>query len=231
VSDPFRVAIVPGVMPGKWLRRWESRHAAAAVVVVPVEVAEQVAVLRDGRAHMAFVRLPVEREGLHLIPLYDEVTVVVAAKEHWVDGLDELSLADLEDEHLWPHPAPDLTTAEVIAAIAGGTGVVVVPMSVARLHHRRDVVAVPVADAPGSTVGLAWRRDLDDPRVEDFVGIVRGRTERSSREVSTGGGVSSGGGGSTRRDRGGATSRRAAGGPRGSRRRTGNRRGRGRGTR
>ncbi len=65
--------------------------------------------------------------------------------------------------------------------VAGGTGVLIVPMSVARLHHRKDVTFRPVTDLPPTTVGLSWLVDNDDPRVQTFIGIVRGRTERSSR--------------------------------------------------
>jgi hypothetical protein len=38
-----------------------------------------------------------------------------------------------------------------------------------------------VADLPPTKIGLAWLVDSDDPRVQAFIGIVRGRTERSSR--------------------------------------------------
>jgi hypothetical protein len=55
------------------------------------------------------------------------------------------------------------------------------PMSVARAHSRRDVVARPVSDAPDTGIGLAWLRTVDDPRVDTFIGIIRGRTPNSSR--------------------------------------------------
>jgi hypothetical protein len=54
-------------------------------------------------------------------------------------------------------------------------------MSVARLHHRKDLTYRIVADLPPTTVGLAWRIDDEDERVQTFIGIVRGRTARSSR--------------------------------------------------
>jgi hypothetical protein len=38
-----------------------------------------------------------------------------------------------------------------------------------------------LVDGEESQVALAWRSDLDDPRTEEFVGIVRGRTVQSSR--------------------------------------------------
>ena len=54
-------------------------------------------------------------------------------------------------------------------------------MSVARLHHRKDVTHRPVTDLPTTKVGLAWLVDNEDERVQAFIGIVRGRTARSSR--------------------------------------------------
>jgi DNA-binding transcriptional LysR family regulator len=181
VSDvqPFRVAFVAGVSPDKWVRRWRERTPRDPLEVSLVEDAEQLAVLRDGRADMSFVRLPVDREGLHVIPLYVEVPVVVLPVEHELTLLDELSMEDLADEEL----VQDLpmTAKDAVAVVAGGAGVLVVPMSVARLHARKDVASRPLVDGPESQVGLAWRADNDDPRVETFVGIVRGRTAQSSR--------------------------------------------------
>lgn len=77
------------------------------------------------------------------------------------------------------------TTEEAVAWAAAGSGVVVVPMSLARLHHRKDVVTRVVEGVPDAPVGLVWRRDglADDVAelVEEMVGIVRGRTANSSR--------------------------------------------------
>jgi hypothetical protein len=62
---------------------------------------------------------------------------------------------------------------------------VIVPMSVARLHHRKDLTYRPVTDVAESQIGLAWLSGTSDPRIETFIGIVRGRTERSSRAGDT----------------------------------------------
>ncbi len=173
----FRVAMVAGVTPDKWVRRWRDRFPQDALETVLVEETDQTAVLGDGRAQMSFVRLPADREGLHLIPLWSEVQVVVLSKEHALAEFDSLERADLADE-LVLEELPARTAVETVAA---GTGVVLLPMSVARVHQRKDVVAVPVTDLDETQVGLAWRVDDEDPRIEQFVGIVRGRTERSSR--------------------------------------------------
>lgn len=60
-------------------------------------------------------------------------------------------------------------------------GLLVVPQSLARLHHRRDVTYRPVADAPQSSVVLSWPEEATTELVEDFIGIVRGRTVNSTR--------------------------------------------------
>jgi hypothetical protein len=197
----FRVEFVPGVTPDKWRRTWLQRLPDTVLDLAPVDEAEAVAHLRDGSASMALVRLPVDREGLHVIPLYEEVPVVVVAKEHLVSAVDEVDVADLADEVLMQDPAsvpewlavataearerssamPPMTTKQAVSVVATGSGIVVLPMSVARLHHRKDVVHRPVTGVAPSRIGLAWRTDDEDPRIEDFIGIVRGRTERSTR--------------------------------------------------
>lgn len=200
---PFRVTFVTGVTPDKWVKTWQ-RRAAGPLEMTPVDESSQLGALRAGDADMAFVRLPVDRDGLQVIPLYHEVPVVVVSKEHPVAAYDEIPVADLADEHLlqdpddvpaWRdiatevregtrYPVPGMTLKQAVDSVAAQAGIVVLPMSVARLHHRKDVVAVPVSGVDPSQVGLAWSVDADDPRIETFIGIVRGRTERSSRGVA-----------------------------------------------
>lgn len=199
---PFRVTFVTGVTPDKWVTTWR-RRSAGPLEVLPVEEATQLVALKAGEADMAFVRLPVDRDGLHVIPLYREVPVVVVSKEHPVAAYDEIPVEDLADEHLlqdpddvpaWRdvatevrdgtrYPVPELTLRQAVESVAAQAGIVIVPMSVGRLHHRKDVVAVPVTGVEGSQVGLAWSTTAEDPRIETFIGIVRGRTEHSSRGV------------------------------------------------
>ena len=192
MAEAFRVGFVTGATPDKWARIWRQRRRDP-LELVPVDQADQERGIRDSSLDMALVRLPVERDGLHLIPLYDERPVVVVGQDHVVTVADEVTTADLAGEQLLlPHesgwtPAvaqldfPPMSLREAVEVVAGGTGVLVVPMSVARLHHRKDVTYRPVSDLPATKVGLAWLVDNDDPRIQAFIGIVRGRTERSSR--------------------------------------------------
>ena len=175
------MTFVDGVTLDKWRRRWSERVPASRLDLTLVDDRRQLDRLRDGTATMAFVRdlAEGERDGLHHIPLYREVAVVVVGAEHPVAAYDEIGVDDLRDELLLDDP--DLSTRLKVETVAAGTGIVILPMSVARVHHRKDVVAVPVIGVPESQVGLAWRQDDDHPLVETFIGIVRGRTERSSR--------------------------------------------------
>lgn len=193
---PFRLAYVPGVMPDKWVRIWKERLPGIPLDLATVTPAEAPGLLRDLGADAGFLRLPTDRTDLSAIPLYTETTVVVAPKDHVVTAADEVSVEDLADE-LVLHPLDDTlgwdrppgrpanerpaTTADAVELVAAGVGLLVVPLSLARLHHRRDLTYRPVIDAPRSRVALAWREDATTDRVEDFIGIVRGRTVNSTR--------------------------------------------------
>ena len=197
----FRIAFVPGVSPDTWAGKWRERVRRVPLVLVPVPGEDQLAVLHDGRADMSLVRLPVDQEGLSVISLYQEVPVVVVPKEHPVAAYDEVDVTDLADEHLlqdpdvvpaWRdvatevadgsrYPVPQMTLAQAIETVGAGTGIVIVPMSLARLHQRKDVTSRPVTGIEHYGVGLAWRTDSSDERTDYFIGIVRGRTANSSR--------------------------------------------------
>jgi DNA-binding transcriptional LysR family regulator len=191
--DALRVGFVTGATPDKWAGVWRERYPLERLELVPVTEAEQEPLLRDGTFDLALVRLPVDRDGLHVITLYDEVPVVVAGHEHLVAAADEVILADLVDEQLvLPHRSgwrpdvpqldwPPMTEREAVETVAAGTGIAILPMSVARLYHRKDVVQRPVMDPDRTSVALAWLGEKDDERAQRFVGVVRGRSARSSR--------------------------------------------------
>ena len=154
------------------------------------DASAQLSVLRSGDAALAFIRLPggdggeaswpgaARPDDVHFIGLYDELPFVVAPKGDVLEAAETVTVADLDGEVRHPFDDNIATTIEVVAA---GVGVVVVPQSVARLYARKDVIARPVTDLPSWRIGVAWLRANDDPRVDDFIGVVRGRTANSSR--------------------------------------------------
>jgi DNA-binding transcriptional LysR family regulator len=199
-KSEFRLAYAPGVTPGKWARVWAERVRDVPLRLVQMPAAEAVLLLRDGGVDAAFVRLPVDREALHVIPLYLETTVVVVPKDHVVAAVEEVELADLADEDVFEpldevlpwvdrpgQPAftrPE-STADAIGLVASGAGVLLLPQSLARLHHRKDLTYRTVTDAPQSQIGLAWLEAESTDLMEELIGIVRGRTPNSSRGRTT----------------------------------------------
>jgi DNA-binding transcriptional LysR family regulator len=179
----LRFAYVAGVTPGKWVRRWEER-----VLDIPLESfmsddGAQLSVLTDGSADLSFVRLPVEREGLNVIPLYEEQPVVVAPKGHEISVFEEVALEDLASETFLD--VGELGGPEMaMQVVASGAGLVVLPMSVARHFNVKDTVARRLTGAPTTEIALAWPVDSTDEIIEEFIGIVRGRTAQSSRQPS-----------------------------------------------
>ena len=145
----------------------------------PASDEDAIAAVRDGSVAVALLRLPVVGEGLGVIPLYSEVAVVVVPKDHPIADSEAVVLADLTGENLLN--GQDAATVELVAA---GAGLAVMPQSLARLHDRKDVVAREVTDAPVTRVGLVWPGDRTTPLVEEFTGIVRGRTAKSSRGMA-----------------------------------------------
>lgn len=197
MQTTFRLGFVTGATPDKWAARWRERHPRERLELVPVAQDDQERLLRAGEVDMCLVRLPVSTDGLHVVRLYDEQPVVVVSLDHVVGAVDEVELADLADEQLVVDPArvpgwsdvataerlawPAMSDEEAIEVAASGAGVAVVPLSVARLHHRKDAVHRPVTDLPPTTVALAWLVENDGERAQEMVGITRGRTSRSSR--------------------------------------------------
>ena len=195
-TGSFRLAYVPGVTPGKWARTWTERVPDVPLELIATSADEADGLLREGAADAGLVRLPIDRSGLHAIPLYTETTVVVVPNDHDVAAVDEASVADLAD-YVVLHPLDDrleweslpgrpaierpATTADAIELVAAGVGLLVVPQSLARLHHRRDLTYRPLPDAPQSSVVLSWPEEQTTDLMEEFIGIVRGRTVNSSR--------------------------------------------------
>ena len=170
-------------------------------------------------AHMSIVRpdrepASTDSEKYHSIRLYEELPVVILPVDHVLTVLDEVPVEELAEEFLL-QPASDipayekvsrawresagrivpegLTDKETIELVAAGVGLYIVPMSIARFYHRKDLTYRPVAGLDTYPVHLVWpRAPKGEPRSEeleallqDFIGIVRGRTATSERGSET----------------------------------------------
>jgi DNA-binding transcriptional LysR family regulator len=161
-----------------------------------VAAADAVDALRAGTIDAALLRPPADTSGVAVIPLYEETTVVVVPADHLLTAVDEVTVADLDGEPIlialddvlaWA-AAPGAqvehrpeTTRDATELVAAGIGALIVPQSLARLHHRKDLVYRPITDAPTCPVALAVPEGPHQALVEEFIGIVRGRKPGSSR--------------------------------------------------
>jgi len=190
------VGYVPGVTPAKWARTWGERHPEVQLQLHAVAAADAADALRAGNVDVALLRPPGGTSGLAVIPLYEEATVAVVPTDHILTADDTITAADLDGEPiLIPHDdvvawatAPGVqvdhrpeTVKDATELVAAGIGVLIVPQSLARLYHRKDLTYRPIADAPTCPVALAFPEGPQPALVEEFIGIVRGRKPSSSR--------------------------------------------------
>jgi DNA-binding transcriptional LysR family regulator len=179
------IAFAPGVTVGKWTRRWAERHPELPLEVFPVPEADGVAVLTERRATLSFVRLPIDAHGLNVIRLYAEVAVLVVPRDSELATLAALTEARVADLARVAEYSPQRPVKDAVALVAAGVGFLRLPHSLARLNARKDVVAIPIEDAPETEIALSWLLDETTELVDEFVGIVRGRTGASSRGTPT----------------------------------------------
>lgn len=187
---------VPGATPAKWARIWAERHPGVALQLHAVDAADAATAVREGAVDVALLRLPTDITGLAVIHLYEETTVAVVPTDHLLAAADEITAADLGGEPVlvplddvidWPAAPGDRldhrpeSTKDAIELVAAGLGALIVPQSLARLHHRKDLTYRPITDAPTSPVALGFPDGPQAELVEEFIGIVRGRKASSSR--------------------------------------------------
>lgn len=197
-SSPTSLTLgyVPGATPAKWARIWADRHPDIPLRLQTVSAADAADQVRAGTIDVALLRLPADTCALAVIPLYEETTVVVVPADHLLAAADEIAAADLVGEPTllplddvvgWPQAPGELidhrpeTTGDAIELVAAGLGALVVPQSLARLYHRKDLTYRPIVDAPTCSVALAFPEGPPSALVEEFTGIVRGRKPGSSR--------------------------------------------------
>jgi DNA-binding transcriptional LysR family regulator len=190
------VGYVPGGTPAKWARNWAERHPEVPLRLSAVTAADAAAEVRAGNVDVAVLRLPADTSGLAVIPLYEETTVAVVPTDHLLTAVDEITVADLDGEPVllplddvlgWagapgtPVGQRPETTSDAMELVAAGIGALIVPQSLARLYHRKDLTYRAITDAPPCPVVLAFAAGPQPALIEEFIGIVRGRTSASSR--------------------------------------------------
>jgi DNA-binding transcriptional LysR family regulator len=191
--DSFTVGFMPGLIVTAAVRALLDRHPELTVNVLRTSWEDQTEVVRDGRADVSYVRLPVDQAGLRIQPLLTEPRVAVLPDEHRLAGKAAVSIADLADEHLlqdpdavpeWRDIATELrgrhrgdapvfhTVEEKLEHVATGHGIVLLPLSTAAFYTRPGVSYSQVSDIPPNQVALAWDAGRRSPLIQDFAAIA-----------------------------------------------------------
>lgn len=201
----LRVVFAPGVVPGKWFGRFDSRvpgwRAAGAQTDDPLRH------VLAGTADIGIVRIPgvhwdggvgagdlaglkeignaeMDAHGLHRVLLYEETAGVAVPADHPVTALGDGEPVDPDDltgEVLLYRGVVPSVVRENLDVVAANVGHVVAPRPLLRSLNRRGVAHRTLSGGPATQVALVWRRDRDDEVVQQFVGTCRGRRASSSR--------------------------------------------------
>jgi DNA-binding transcriptional LysR family regulator len=185
-DDPpaLRIAFVPGVTLRKWTGAWQERNPAKPLEIIPSSGTDAIRSLREGDADLAFVRLPIDRDALSVVRIYGEAPVVVVSRDSELSTRTGLSFAEVDAIPGIVQFPFDGNVKDAVELVAAGVGAVRLPHSLARLFARKDVAAIPVEDAEETDIAVVWVAESLTPDIEEFVGIVRGRTAASSRSAT-----------------------------------------------
>lgn len=192
----LKVVFSTGVQPDKWFRRFDERVLGWKIASAGTD--DPLPYIRAGQADVALVRLPAhgfERPAdMHEVALYEEQIGVAASKDHPVKVMDSIAFRELVDEKLMyvtPSTGWDDVGAlrEALQVVAANVGIAVAPRPLLRAINQRGVVhrdlfGIDATTCPGTRVALMWLTESDSDVIQDFVGICKGRTASSSRQVA-----------------------------------------------
>ncbi|NLA65662.1 MAG: hypothetical protein GX862_07020 [Leucobacter sp.] len=144
-----------------------------------------------------------DHQHRHAVRLYAETVALVVSADHELAAQDEVDLEDLalvplldHPDHAaqWPAPLPwqdpswaptdSLTTLELVATGLGGA-LLAQPLarhlSSKRAHKVLTVTHGGQSLLPGTEIWATWAASRDADDVQHLIGVLRGRTSRSSR--------------------------------------------------
>ena len=182
------LAFVTGTEPGKWFKRFVQ---STPHTLDTQGVDDPFAALVDQATPTSLVlmRLPDARvtDDFHVVRLYTEASGVAVPKDSLFAELGErVDYADLEGEIInWTYQ-PQASIDELRAAlqvIAANVGVALAPLPLLKVLSKKQIKVLEVHDAPlaATEIALVWRKADDCDVIQDFVGVAKGRTARSSR--------------------------------------------------
>ena len=122
------VAFAPGLHVSEAVRAFTAAHPGVEIELLHLHWWEQDAPLRDGRAHVGYLRRPFDDTGLRAIPVGSEPKVACLPAAHPLARRRTLTWADLEGEPILDaHARRTSSVEEKFELIAAGHGIAMVP--------------------------------------------------------------------------------------------------------
>ncbi|MEP7024235.1 MAG: LysR substrate-binding domain-containing protein [Actinomycetota bacterium] len=167
------VAFAPGLHVSEAVRAFTATHPGVEIELLHLNWWEQDAPLRDGRAHVGYLRRPFDDTGLRAVPIGAEPKVACLPITHPLAQRRGLTLADLDGETILDaHARRTSSVEEKFELIVAGHGIAMVPRSVAQSYSRPDLVYRPVTDAVPVETCVVVTEDRQEQRVLDFVAVA-----------------------------------------------------------
>ncbi|MFD3417225.1 LysR family transcriptional regulator [Streptomyces decoyicus] len=178
------IAFSPGLHVSDAIRAFTAGHPKVQIDVFPLRWWEQDAPLRDGRAHVGYLRRPFDDSGLRTVPIGHETKVACLPVTHPLAGRHTLTSADLDGESILDvRTRRTSSLEEKFELIASGQGLALVPLSVAGSYSRPDLVYLPVTDALPVETCLAVPESSCTGPVPDFLEIATATLRRHSADA------------------------------------------------
>ncbi|QIM15174.1 LysR family transcriptional regulator [Leucobacter insecticola] len=210
----LRLGFARGIAPSKWADRWGKVQPAIPLELVPLDLAFggpkhpescDVVIERAAPGQRPAGSSEAETSPLpsrHAIRLYTEAIALVVDLGHNLAKRESVTLQQLASVTLLDHPdhSPEWPAAEpwqdpawmpkdaaaALELVAAGSGAILLPQPLARHITDKHQHAVLRVSAPlaGSTVWASWAVARDAADVQQLIGVMRGRTARSSRPAA-----------------------------------------------
>jgi DNA-binding transcriptional LysR family regulator len=188
-GSPARLvlAVRPGTGSGLLAQAVRSRDGAAPELVF---THDQAGAVRDGTADFALLCLhSSDLTALEVTEVSEEYPVALLTRDHRLARRAMVTTAELRQEPAYREQCPPMGLDEILDRVALGRLVTVVGSGAAD-RLTREVVAVPVADLPPTTLALGWLPQASRPEILSFartlqsIAADRGGTPRL-RKVAT----------------------------------------------
>ena len=203
--DHLQLAFVRGIAPSRWADRWNSARWRRRMELVPVDRhfdadpdGVDVTLVR-AMPHEFPTGTRDEARTRHAVQMYAEAVALVVDVDHDLADESAIDASDLDLVRLLDHPAHDSSwpapepwsdpewkpkgLGGALELVATGLGGILMPLPLARhIGNKKMHRIVEVSgDIDGTRVFASWRIERDDDEIQELIGVLRGRTSRSSR--------------------------------------------------